>query len=95
MTVSLNVYQRQEVLIWDIQSNLQQKKHISVQTLCDIVNLSHQGPETLKERCELLIAHKCEVEKRMEEMQQHLEKVAHKIDHYTKEYEEYQLENKQ
>ena len=54
-----------------------------------------QGPETLKERCELLIAHKCEVEKRMEEMQQHLEKVAHKIDHYTKEYEEYQLENKQ
>ena len=68
---------------------------MSIRQIRDFVNSSHQGPETLKERCELLIAHKCEVEKRMEEMQQHLEKVAHKIDHYTKEYEEYQLENKQ
>ncbi len=94
MTVSLNVYQRQEVLIWDIQSNLEkntsQSKHsailrkggaaaqcraykkrhpqlpdqdlellglisclkntdMSIRQIRDFVNLSHQGPETLKE----------------------------------------------
>ncbi len=68
---------------------------MSIRQIRDFVNLSHQGPEKIKERCELVIANKCEVEKLMVEMIQDLEKVAHKIDHYTKEYEEYQLENKQ
>jgi prefoldin subunit 5 len=51
--------------------------------------LSLQGSETLKARCELLIAHKKEVEEHIREMNRHLEKVSHKIAFFTKQYEEY------
>ncbi len=67
---------------------------MSIKQIRDFVNLSYQGPETLKERCEMLIAHKREVEERIEQMQYHLEKVTHKVGLFTKQYEEYLLKQK-
>lgn len=61
---------------------------MSIKQIRDFVNLSVQGPETLRDRCEMLMEHKREVEKHIEEMQQHLEKVTRKIAYYTKQYEE-------
>lgn len=62
---------------------------MSIRQIRDFVNLSLQGPETLKERCNLLLAHKKEVEQRIEEMNRYLEKVSCKIACFTKQYEEY------
>jgi DNA-binding transcriptional MerR regulator len=62
---------------------------MSIKQIRDFVNLSIQGPETLKARCEMLIAHKREVEEHIEEMKRHLEKVSHKITYFTRKYEEY------
>lgn len=63
---------------------------MSIKEIRDFVNLSSQGPETLKERCDLLRAHKKDVKHRIEEMSQHLEKVSCKIAYFTKQYEEYE-----
>lgn len=62
---------------------------MSIRQIRDFVNLSLQGPETLKERCDLLLAHKKEVEQRIEEMNRYLEKVSCKIVCFTEQYEEY------
>ncbi|NDL68548.1 MerR family transcriptional regulator [Anaerotalea alkaliphila] len=62
---------------------------MSIKQIREFVNLRLQGPETLKARCDMLLAHKEEVEKHIEEMNRHLEKVTHKIEHFTKQYEEY------
>jgi DNA-binding transcriptional MerR regulator len=62
---------------------------MSIKQIRDFVNLSTQGPETLKDRCEMLIAHKREVEEHIGEMNRHLDKVTHKIAYFTKQYEEY------
>ncbi|PYG85834.1 DNA-binding transcriptional MerR regulator [Ruminiclostridium sufflavum DSM 19573] len=62
---------------------------MSIKQIRDFVNLSIQGPETLKERCEMLIAHKQDVEERIKEMNWHLEKVSHKIAYFTMQYKEY------
>ena len=62
---------------------------MSVKQIRDFVSLSLQGPETLKARCELLLAHRDEVERHIEEMNNHLEKVTHKIAFFTKQFEEY------
>ena len=62
---------------------------MSIKQIRDFVELSLQGPETLKERCAMLTAHKKEVEEHIAEMNQHLEKVTHKINYFTKKYEEY------
>jgi DNA-binding transcriptional MerR regulator len=65
---------------------------MSIKQIRDFVNLSIQGPETLKARCEMLVAHKREVEERIEEMNRHLQKVSHKIEYFTRQYEEYTAE---
>lgn len=65
---------------------------MTIKQIRDFVNLSQQGPETLKARCELLLAHKKEVEVHIEEMNRHLEKVSHKIAYYTEQYEAYSKE---
>ena len=67
---------------------------MSIKQIRDFVNLCYQGPETLKERCEMLIEHKREVEGRIAQMQQHLQGVTHKIQRFTREYEEFLSEDK-
>jgi DNA-binding transcriptional MerR regulator len=66
---------------------------MSIKQIRDFVNLSLQGPETLKERCKMLVAHKKEVEEHIAKMNRHLEKVSCKIEHFTKQYEEYSNES--
>lgn len=62
---------------------------MSIKQIRDFVNLSLQGPETLKERCEMLVAHKQEVIQHIKTMHDHLDKVTHKIECFTEQYEEY------
>ena len=62
---------------------------MSIRQIRDFVNLSIQGPRTLKDRCEMLIDHKLQVEEHLAEMNQHLEKVSRKIAYYTRQYEDY------
>lgn len=62
---------------------------MSIKQIKDFVDLSQRGPETLKERCEMLVAHKRHVEEQMIKMQEHLNKVSHKIAHFTRQYEEH------
>lgn len=53
------------------------------------VELSLQGERTLKKRCDLLLEHKKEVENQIAEMQKYLQKVSHKIEYFTGEYEKH------
>ena len=62
---------------------------MSIKQIKDFVALSMQGGKTLKQRCEMLIEHKKSVEKQIEEMQVHLEKVSWKIGYFTEQYEQY------
>ena len=47
------------------------------------MELTREGDQTLLERCELLKRHKEVVPTRMSEMERHLEKVTHKLDHFS------------
>lgn len=60
---------------------------MSIKQIRDFVNLSLQGPETLKTRCEMLLEHKREVEDHIAEMNHHLVEVTRKIDYFSKQYE--------
>lgn len=60
---------------------------MSIKQIKAFVELSMQGEATLKERCDLLIAHKQQVEAEIAEMHKHLQKVACKIDHFTAQYQ--------
>lgn len=62
---------------------------MSIKQIKDFVELSMQGEETLKQRCEMLVEHKKNVETQIEEMQKHLRKVAHKIEYFTAQYARY------
>ncbi|HEX2925402.1 MAG TPA: MerR family transcriptional regulator [Ruminiclostridium sp.] len=62
---------------------------MSIKQIKDFVELSLQGKETLKERCDLLAEHKKHVENQIEEMQKHLQKVTHKIEYFTAQYKAY------
>lgn len=62
---------------------------MSIKQIKEFVDLSAQGDGTLKERCEMLHEHKKNVEAQIEEMHRHLEKVACKIDCYSRQYEAY------
>lgn len=62
---------------------------MSIKQIKAFVELSMQGEETLKARCDMLVEHKKSVEQEMLEMQKHLEKVAHKIEHFTAQYEKH------
>lgn len=63
---------------------------MSIKQIKDFVALCVKGEVTLKERCEMLYEHKRSVEAQIEEMHKHLEKVACKIEIFSKQYEEYQ-----
>jgi DNA-binding transcriptional MerR regulator len=62
---------------------------MSIKQIKNFVELSMEGDGTLKERCDLLREHKKNVEAQMRETQKHLEKVTKKIDHFTRQYENY------
>ncbi len=59
---------------------------MSIKQIRDFVELSLQGDCTLKLRCDMLIAHKKDVEEQMCRMQKHIEKVTHKIEYFTNKY---------
>lgn len=62
---------------------------MSIRQIRDFVDLSVRGDGTLNARCEMLRAHRRSVEAQIEEMHRHLEKVSCKIDHFSRQYEEY------
>ena len=66
---------------------------MSIKQIKEFVELSVQGNETLKQRCEMLIEHKKNVEAEIQEMQKHLQKVAYKISYFTAQYEKYHEDN--
>jgi DNA-binding transcriptional MerR regulator len=66
---------------------------MSIKQIKDFVELSQQGGETLKKRCEMLIKHKQDVEAQIKEMELHLQKVTHKIECFTAQYDQYISQN--
>jgi len=66
---------------------------MSIKQIKDFVELSVQGNETLKQRCDMLIEHKKNVEEQIGEMQIHLQKVACKINYFTAQCEKYNEDN--
>ncbi len=62
---------------------------MSIKQIKEFVQLSAQGRQTLKQRCEILNAHKRTVEDELELMQKHIEKVKCKIAWFTAQYDEY------
>lgn len=62
---------------------------MSIRQIKEFVDLSKQGACTLKQRCDMLAAHKKHVEEEISSMERHLRKVSGKIDHFSKEYERY------
>ena len=60
-----------------------------IKQIKDFVELSMQGGKTLKQRCNMLVEHKRNVETQIEEMQEHLRKVSHKIEYFTAQYKRY------
>lgn len=67
---------------------------MSIKQIRDFVHLSLQGEHTLNARCEMLKDHKRQVEREMRETQKHLEKVAHKIEYFSKQHQQYLQERK-
>ncbi|MDR1950033.1 MAG: MerR family transcriptional regulator [Spirochaetaceae bacterium] len=67
---------------------------MSIKQIKSFVELSLEGDETLPERCEMLREHKKLVENQIEEMQRYLQKVTHKIDYFSRQYENYRLAGK-
>jgi DNA-binding transcriptional MerR regulator len=65
---------------------------MSIKQIKNFVELSLEGDETLKARCDMLREHKKSVEAQIHEMFKHLEKVTHKIEHFSRQYEQYILE---
>ncbi len=52
---------------------------MTIKQIREFVALSMEGDGTLKQRCDMLIAHKRNVEEEIRQMQAHLDKVTHKI----------------
>jgi DNA-binding transcriptional MerR regulator len=63
---------------------------MSLQEIARFVDLTHQGEHTLRERVELLRAHRETVIRRMEEMQRHLDKVTWKLNFFSGKLEAYE-----
>ncbi len=61
---------------------------MTIKQIRDFVELSLQGDCTLKQRCDMLINHKQEVEEQIQQMQKHLEKVTHKIEFFSGKYQQ-------
>ena len=66
---------------------------MSLQEITRFVNLAREGDHTLKQRLELLQAHRDDVIARMDEMQRYLDKVNWKIDFYNEKLREYENRN--
>jgi DNA-binding transcriptional MerR regulator len=64
---------------------------MSIKQIKHFVTLSLEGDSTLKQRCVLLQEHKKEVENQIQEMQNHLQKVTHKIEYFTEQYKKVAL----
>ena len=58
------------------------------------MELTREGDQTLRERCEMLKRHKEVVLGRMSEMERHQEKVTHKLDHFSSKLSEYEERTK-
>ncbi len=63
---------------------------MSIREIKVFVELSLQGDETLKARCDMLVQHKRSVEEQIRTMEIHLQKVTYKIEHFNAKYREYQ-----
>ena len=63
---------------------------MSIQEIARFVQLTHEGDHTLKERVELLRAHRERVLERMAEMQKHLDKVTWKLNFFTEKLRAYE-----
>ena len=69
------------------------KTGMSLKQIKEFMDLSAEGGKTLKQRCDILIEHKKNVEAQIQEMNKHLEKVSHKIDYYSRQFQEYHCSN--
>ena len=54
------------------------------------MDLTREGDQTHRERCNLLKKHREAVMARMSEMERHLAKVTHKLEHFSKKLMEYE-----
>ena len=63
---------------------------MSLQEITRFLTLSHQGDHTLKERVELLRAHRENVIERMNEMQKYLDKVTWKLNFFSEKLRAYE-----
>lgn len=63
---------------------------MSIQEIARFVQLTHEGDHTLKERVELLQAHRERVLEKMEEMQKHLDKVTWKLNFFSEKLRTYE-----
>ena len=63
---------------------------MSLQEIARFVRLTHEGDTTLRDRVELLHAHRDAMVSRMGEMQKHLEKVTCKLHFFSAKLEEYE-----
>ncbi len=60
-----------------------------IKQIKEFVELTKQGSQTLKQRCDMLIDHKKCVEVQIADMEKHLKKVTVKIEYFTAQNEEY------
>ena len=63
---------------------------MSIREIARFVQLTHEGDHTLEEQVEMLRMHRERVLARMEEMQQHLDKVTRKLNFFTGKLREYE-----
>ena len=63
---------------------------MSLQEITRFVNLAREGDQTLRQRLEMLEAHRDDVIARMREMQRYLDKVNWKIDFYSEKLRSYE-----
>ena len=67
---------------------------MSLQEIARFMELTHQGEHTLKERVELLRAHREDVLERVSEMQRYLDKVTWKLNYFTEKLNAYEAGRK-
>ena len=65
---------------------------MSLQEIARFMELSREGDQTLRERCELLKKHRENVLARMEEMERYLEKVTCKVNYFSQKLRDFEGE---
>ncbi len=63
---------------------------MSLKEIARFVDLTHQGEQTLRERVDMLRAHRERVIGRMNEMRTHLDKVTWKLNFFTEKLKDYE-----